>query len=283
MSRPTTPCVAEDCAIPGRHATACEDHEACRGCLPRLAAAGIRLCDMHERIGREHLAALAGMHHELSLSSTLCASGTGEGPMPVGDAARQARSAIRAAMVTWTRIVHEEREVSLPADDITEIGVFLGRHWLWLCAHEDADQVWHDFDFAWHWAITLMHPNRLPSIECSCGDRVTMDITNDPDQVFTCPGCGSWGVLAWWRDREGLTSGPLTLTELPAWLWLHHGQEVTYEALRGWRDRGWLTESVEGPKPSARRTGRPAERFDPEAVALIALHRVGPGRARVTA
>src|ERR1043165_4234664 len=67
-------CTVDPCFIPKRHLDSCEDRDPCRGCLPGLAADGLRLCTHHaDRIARDALT-LAARHRQLALGL----AGTGQ-------------------------------------------------------------------------------------------------------------------------------------------------------------------------------------------------------------
>jgi len=67
-------CDVDPCTIPNRHLDSCEDHTKCGGCLPGLAADGLRICTHHaRRVGVDTLI-LAARHRQLSLTL----AGTGQ-------------------------------------------------------------------------------------------------------------------------------------------------------------------------------------------------------------
>jgi hypothetical protein len=74
MPNPRPLCAVDPCTIPKRHLDSCEDHTACKGCLPGLAADGLRICTHHAgRIGPDVLT-LAARHRHLGLAL----AGTGQ-------------------------------------------------------------------------------------------------------------------------------------------------------------------------------------------------------------
>ncbi len=74
MRNPRPLCTVEPCFIPKRHLDSCETRDTCNGCLPGLAADGLRLCTHHaDRIGRDILT-LAARHRQLALGL----AGTGQ-------------------------------------------------------------------------------------------------------------------------------------------------------------------------------------------------------------
>jgi hypothetical protein len=200
------------------------------------------------------------------------------------------------------------------ADVIAALADHVDRHLAWLLASEHASQLVHEVTFAWRWAWALAGGGRrLPTIRCSCGGLVPMALAEDAGeravQVFTCPDCGNWGVLDWWRRAEGVEPGPMPLAAFPEWLAEHHGLAVTLAKLRRWALRrpipGEHEEQCTGVKwngltctgcllgpglltpvtddgehvPDGPRQGR-VLRYDPEAVAVVVRRMASEGRLR---
>jgi hypothetical protein len=158
---------------------------------------------------------------------------------------------------------------STHADVIAALADHIDRHLAWLLASEHAAQLVHDVTSAWRWSWALAGGGRrLPTIRCSCGGLVPMALAEDAGeravQVFTCPECGSWGVLDWWREHEGFNEEPMSLVDLVPWLARWHRVKVTEKQLRNWADRGDITPVQGGGAPGVTR------RFDPVAVAMVA-------------
>jgi hypothetical protein len=133
------------CRIPGRHGDGCDD-ATCRGCLKGWAADGIRLCPVcaHRLSGSAVKA--AELHGELEL--VLKAAGSGErasskpgSGTPPRDAVVDMRAEIRHVLVSWAKLIGEERGVSLPADEVSAIGAYVARHAEWLAATEYAGEA----------------------------------------------------------------------------------------------------------------------------------------------
>jgi hypothetical protein len=149
-------CLNPRCKIPGRHGDGCDD-ATCRGCLKGWAADGLRLCltctrrlsesllGWTDKDGREY-PGLAELHGELEL--VLKAAGSGErasskpgSGTPPRDAVVDMRAEIRHVLVSWARLIGEERGVSLPVDDVSAIGAYVARHAEWLAATEYAGEA----------------------------------------------------------------------------------------------------------------------------------------------
>lgn len=141
---------ATACRIPKRHLPDCTD-DACRGCLPALAADGMELCRYHcDRIGADALEA-AKLDGDLALALT----GQGEpgvrgdhGGLSLNDQAAEARTMLRAILSGWCRLIAEERGIELPGfrrggewvitDSVEAMGRYVAHHAQWLAAHPAA-------------------------------------------------------------------------------------------------------------------------------------------------
>lgn len=116
----TVLCARAGCVHRGHHAGGCAD-DRCAGCQPWPAADGLRLCQHHAgRIGPDAVA-LGELYDELGY--VLMPSGSGgervggrgdNGPPVPRDRVVAVRSEIRHVLVSWCRLVSEERGVSLP-------------------------------------------------------------------------------------------------------------------------------------------------------------------------
>jgi len=157
----------------------------------------------------------------------------------------------------------EDRETG--ADLIEALREHLDRHLAWLLNRPEADRLVYEVDVVHSGAFHTAYPSRAAlRILCGCGVRVP--INTEPGTIMVCPGCGEWGDLKWWRNREapaGLSSEPKKLRELPQYLWEVHGLVVSYAQLRHWTRPERIGQRI-----------IPA-RYDPETVALIAKSRLG--------
>lgn len=179
-------------------------------------------------------------------------------------AAQNAQQEAKAAR----RRAEQPREDRESGRDIIEaLREHIDRHLSWLLAHpEHASQLVHDVTAMHHVATTAI-PSRGPNVRvvCTCGTRVAIDTA--PGTVTACPGCGWRGTSLDWRNRETPTTpGPLTLRDLPDWLLANHRLDVTHKQLRNWHDRRVITQHNYVMIPA---------RYDAEAVAIIAHHRLG--------
>ena len=183
----TLACLNPRCRIPNRHADGCTGD--CRGCLPGTAADGLRLCLVDLRRLGENPVKLADLHAELEL--VLRAAGHGErtsnkpgSGTPPRDAVMQVRTEIRHVLVSWCRLVAEERGVGLPVDQLDAMGAWLARHAQWLAAQEYAGEVADELAGLASRAWGLAYPNGTRRIA-----------------VGPCPRCGGVAAGRWSVER----------------------------------------------------------------------------------
>lgn len=184
----------------------------------------------------------------------------------LGLRAKHYRAAVRARERADLELARRES-----GRDILEVlAERVDAHLLWLLASAHAKVFAEDILDLWARAKPLAYRggNVPVTIACACGARVPIDYSpTDPNARITCPGCGEWGDLIWWRKREApAMDGPLSLRDLPDWLFARHQLVVTHKQLRNWHDRGHITQHNYVMIPA---------RYDPEAVAVIAHHRLG--------
>lgn len=255
---------ARGCTIRARH-TSDDCTEECNGCLPARAVDGLAVCSRCERTTRDGLRDLAGLWADLGDPRRSAIPGQRRGdhgpPLLLSDAARDARSAIRACLVAWCLVLQDDYRMRLPADTVRamahHVSVQAGR----LLASEHADQLVHDIGAVTKAKSLLQRSSRL-RIRCDCGEWVA--VAEAEDQIMTCRGCDAWGLLSWWVKQAPQSEGPLPLRDLPAWLLVHQGLDVPSTQLRTWADRGWITPLTEA---GVKRL------FDPTAVAVVAMTR----------
>jgi hypothetical protein len=173
-------CISPHCKARGYHQSDCDDGN-CAGCLPRLAADGLRLCHVHTRRIAEDAQRAAELHDELSLRLTGAGqasermSGTPDHGTDLDPRAVEARATIRHTLVAWCRLIADQRGIGLPADTVLALGKFVAKHAEWLAATEYADEVSVEL----HDLVSVAYPVAYPS-----GARVF--------PVAACPheGCG---------------------------------------------------------------------------------------------
>lgn len=229
-------CIAPGCAARGRHHTTCQRDD-CAGCLPRLAADGLRLCHPHVTWLANDATELPRLYDALGLALR-GAGGSGEhvtrsadGSPGINTAAADARHAIRNALTTWCRLIADERGLGLPVrtrveerppgfvgplrllaepdDRLRSLGAYLARHAEWLAASDYADEVvpaLRDLAHGLPYRIAYpggarKYPLALPDGSyAACPEQVAPEGTPGPEN---CPGT-LWTILR--RDASLLPS-----------------------------------------------------------------------------
>ncbi|MFG3639098.1 hypothetical protein ACGF3C_02340 [Micromonospora sp. NPDC047762] len=160
-------CLADHCRIVGQHGDDCPGGD-CRGCLPRRAADGLRLCEVDTRRLAEDARTAAVLYDDLGLvlirrgrgGERVAGSNSGA-PIPDEDV-MEARDAIYATLTSIVRVIAEERGIAIPWEWRTEtlpdgfigpprrirVGVgyssalsaYIAKHAVWLAAHPAADE-----------------------------------------------------------------------------------------------------------------------------------------------
>lgn len=213
-------CVA-DCIARGRHLPDCEDQERCFGCLPRLAADGVRLCAWHTEKIADDATQLAELHAEIGLrlanSGTAGekTSGTKDPGLLLNDRAVEIRTEIRHVLVSWSLLITEERGIQPPPDDTRSIGAFITRHAQWLAAHPAAADASNELRDLTRRAWGVAYPS---------GSRV-FEVSHCPE-----PGC-SGTIKAIVRRTDSLLPSSLVCDldeehQWPANEWLTLGRKL---------------------------------------------------------
>lgn len=191
-------CANPRCRSLGRHHPDCEGE--CRGCLPRLAADGRNLCEVCTRRLAED-ARTAGELHEV-LAERLAEHGQG-GPsvsgtknhgLQMNEAAAQCRMDIRAVLVSWAKLIFEERGISSPPDVVPAVSAFVATHAVWLSAHPAASDAADEMGELAHgrpWRTAYPSGARsYPVGVCPHGDGTIHATVRDTDSllpsVLTC-------------------------------------------------------------------------------------------------
>ncbi|MGN9802050.1 hypothetical protein [Micromonospora sp. L32] len=254
-------CIADHCGIPHQHIADCPNPDVCRGCLPRPAADGLRLCEVDVRRMAEDARTAAVLHEDLAL--TLIRRGRGGervagsssgAPVP-DDEVMEARQAIRSTLVSLCRLVLEERGIGQPADDVPAMAAYVERHHVWLAAHPAADEHARDLrDVAGDPRTRrLAYPagtDRLyigdcpllvtvlttvpfsPGTQEVCGTRLYV---YGDSQLILCSGCGTEETVEWWqRELVGEAAALVDAYLASADLSMRWGREVTPAMLRKW-------------------------------------------------
>jgi hypothetical protein len=207
-------CLAAGCRIRQRHHNDCNKPD-CEGCIPRLAAPGLYLCDYHTtRIATDALRC-AELYDELE---TVLASpethgehttGTPEHGTAVNQAAVDARTEIRHTLAAYTRMVAEERGIHLPPDTVTAVGAYLATHHQWLAAHPTAADCSAELSELRRKAWKVAYPTgaRVFAVgscpQCNQPIRVVLrDSDSLLPSVLVCDGDHQWPADQWRQLRK---------------------------------------------------------------------------------
>jgi hypothetical protein len=114
------------------------------------------------RLG-ENAVKAADLYDELALVLKVIGRGRssskpGSG-MPPRDAVVEMRSEIRHVLVSWVKLICEERAFKYPADDVHSIAEFVSRHSQWLAATEYAGEAADELASLASRAWGLAYPN----------------------------------------------------------------------------------------------------------------------------
>lgn len=271
MRAGATPLCEATCAMRGRHVPDCPDPDTCRGCQPRQAADGLRVCDVHaERIAEDARQAPV-LYADLGLVLIRRAtrggeptSGSSAGAPAPDDDVMEARGQIRAVLLRLTGLITVERGLSAPLTRRGDmvyldtrpqaLGPYVARHADWLAAHVDAGR----HADALH-AVTRGTPRRLayPSgtdrlyigdcpllvrdrdgTETVCATR----LYQHPDRpLITCAGCGTDETVEQWQlwmvgDADAVSDAYAVAAHL-ALQWM---RPVDPALIRQWAHRGHI-------------------------------------------
>lgn len=247
-------CVAAHCGIPHHHTDDCTD-PGCRGCLPRLVADGLRLCEVDTRRLAEDAHTAARLHDDLALR--LMPGGRGgekvatssSGAPTVDGEVVEARSAIRATLVSLCRLIAEERGSHLPADATEALGAYVAHHAVWLAAHGAAGEHARDLRdiasdprtrrLAYRAGSDRLYIGDCPlivrdleGVESVCGTRVYQ---YGERQLIGCDGCGTDETVEWWqREIVGDASATVDAYAAAADLALRFHRPVDPALIRKW-------------------------------------------------
>lgn len=255
-------CVSPRCWIRDKHLPDREqepDHQACSGCLPRYAADGLMLCDLHTRVLAEDAQTAADLYEELEL--VLAAptrpgektSGTAEHGTELNDRAVEARTLIRHRFVSWSLFIAEERGVTTPADTVAAMAEFIIKHSVWLAGNldiaGDASDEFADLAHGAPWRTAYPSGARRfrvgPCLIAECtGDIVA--VLRDTDQLLpsalSCdvdPGhtwtASSWREIGRALHPQGTAGRYVTAAETASTWRLPLGTVHRLASTEGWR------------------------------------------------
>lgn len=169
-------CNAGGCRLAGQHLR-CVDPD-CRGCLPRYAADGLRLCWFHrDQIG---LDAVRAAENWVELEAQLDGSSSGSGPvvsgtrergLKVNEAVVRARADIEVKLASWSALICDERGWKRPKREPHKLAAFIATSATWLAAHDLAPMAVEELrEVAWGLPQRLAYPDgsRVHVISTGC-------------------------------------------------------------------------------------------------------------------
>lgn len=259
-------CARAGCAIPGRHRVEHPPDDACRGCLPALAQDGLRLCPLHTtRIATDALRC-AELDHEIEL--VLAApdrpgertSGTANHGTELNPRAVDMRAEIRHTLVAWARLIHEERGIGLPPDNLDAIAAYLATHHQWLSAHRDlAGDCSDELSSLQRRAWNVAYPSGArvfpvgPCVEDGCGGTIRVvlraadssipsELVCDTDPHYDGCECGNcpphrwpYSQTNWRRLGNKIKQRYLTPAEIAEQWSMPLGSVYRHASLNRWR------------------------------------------------
>lgn len=269
MTQPTGTSLCEaSCAAYGRHGPQCPDESACRGCLPRQALPGRRLCAVHAERIAEYALEAPTLWAELA-ERLLGGHGNGErisgsssgAPAPDEDV-MTARDEIRLLLIRLTRLIVGGRGITPPArqvgrhtfvaTDPVRLGRFVARHADWLAAHpragEHVDALraavrGRNRALAYAGGRERLYIGDCPLVvtgddgqERVCGTRLHQ-AADQP--LIECTGCGTRETIEQWqRWLVGELRGVTDAYALAAYLSMLWMRPVDASLIRQWACRG---------------------------------------------
>lgn len=232
--------------MPRAQCTACHDHPAalpaaiCRACVAQLGRDLVALPDWHRTLLEPPRNGVGRRPRGADL------------PAPLSDRAGGIRHEIKATLVSWVRLVHDENpDATWPDDDVPAIAWWLTEHESWLLAHEAAGEYALEIGRLTQRAERAAAPRRdlVPigthpgTDDQPCGGRVLADpVTRDA----WCTTCGERGDITWWRGRLPVAAEYMTMPQLVTHLAIAHELQVTAGLIRLWAFRSKVRSQRQG-------------------------------------
>jgi hypothetical protein len=235
-------------------------HPACANCAAALTDQGV-IC--HACTGRltADLASTADLLAELDTTITrqaritAPARGNGDKPLPYDAPASAAATALRTALHTWARVLHEETATAYPAGNAA-VPAWLARHADVIRMQEWAAEMAHDIKRAVDQGWRAVDRQEERYYAGPCGNQV-----NDPAGLYVCPTvlwvkldaprvtcrtcAGSWDVA---ERREQLIQAAgdywLGIAQAASLASLVTRSRVTSAVVTGLADSGYITAAL---------------------------------------
>lgn len=162
-----TLCVVPDCFVRGRHTTDGCDAD-CTGCLPGLAADGLRVCRHHHDRARRDLHRLPELDAALTVALTRGRRPSQSGPvggthtvdLVLDERVMDHRDFLRERLAAMVAFVAEERGFTGPTRwDVGSVCAWLARSHDWSCASQMAATYVLQLDRLTRRAHALAYPN----------------------------------------------------------------------------------------------------------------------------
>lgn len=230
-------CAATRCAIKGRHTTDCTS-DTCRGCLPRQAADGLYLCEIHDRVIGEDALVTALRYTDLgriltggsqALGDIVSGTKTSVG-LELNERAAEMRAIIKHRLVAIVKMISEERGLPLPADRVPDLARYIAKHSRWLAAHSAAGDISDELAETASEAFHIAHPTGARRYQLKDPDGQAVKCPESVDDGEACPG-SLWTIL---RRTDSLLPSELACDHdndhyVPADQWMTFGRKWAKE------------------------------------------------------
>lgn len=256
-------CAAEHCRARGRHHPDCVVE--CRGCLPRQAADGVYLCQVHrDNIGEDALLA-AVRWQDLGIVLTGSSapgdviSGSSDPSLKINLRAVELRATVRHTLAAITKLISEDRGFALPEDTVPAMARFVARNRDWLAAHEAAgDHSAELRELAHGESYRVAYPSGGRKFQLRDPSGATVRCIEQVDDGEECPGT-LWTIL---RRTDSMLPSELVCEHdeehrVSAADWLRMGRRLnraSAEQVRAVPARGTRVQLIGGPFDGATHT-----------------------------
>jgi hypothetical protein len=226
-------CASPRCSIRNRHTSDCTGAE-CVGCLPRQAADGLYLCQMHtDRVGQDALT-IALRYTDLGRVLTASTSALGdivsgskkETGLQLNDRAAEMRMVIRHRLVATVRMISEERGFGLPADHVPAMARYIAANARWIAAHPAAGDLADELAETASEGFRLIQPAGARKYQLKDPSGNAVACREQVEEGNPCPG-SLWTIL---RRTDSLLPSELVCDHdgdhfVPADQWMTFGRQ----------------------------------------------------------
>jgi hypothetical protein len=221
----------------------------CLHCGEHPAALPASICRACIAQARRDLDDLPGWHEALLCrpigAITQRVTSSHQPPAPAAPAALDARTAIKAGLVSWALLALEESRVEhLPATDtVRAIATWLGSPGIdaWIICHGAAGDWCHELEGLVERARRIAAPGRRDVVPIgACPDCSGLVVADPSTADAWCLVCRDRGDIAWWRRRLPVADEWLPAGRLRMHLALAYGVKVTDHAVYKAGQRGQI-------------------------------------------